>query len=45
MKKSVILIIFAVYILSVCIVGFFGIKVRMYNETVNVESIQITLVT
>ena len=45
MKKSVILIIFAVYILSVCVVGFFGIKVRMYNETVNVESVQITLVT
>jgi hypothetical protein len=42
MKKSVILIIFAVYILSICVVGFFGIKVRMYNETINVESIQIT---
>lgn len=45
MKKSVILIIAAVYILSVCIVGFFGIKMRMYNETINVESITITSVT
>lgn len=45
MKKSVILMILAVYILSVCVVGFFGIKVRMYYETVNVEAIDITTVT
>jgi len=40
-KKSVVLIIIAVYILSVCVVGFFGIKAKMYNETVNVESVTI----
>ena len=45
MKKSVILVICAVYILSVCVVGFFGIKIKQYYETVNVESIQITAVT
>lgn len=45
MKKSVILVICAVYILSVCVVGFFGIKIKQYYETVNVESIQITSVT
>lgn len=44
MKKSVVLIIIAVYILSVCVVGFFGIKMRMYNETVNVESVVINKV-
>ena len=45
MKKSVVLIIIAVYILSVCVVGFFGIKLRLYNETVNPESLEITKVT
>ena len=45
MKKSVILAICAVYILSVCVVGFFGIKIKQYYETVNVESIVITAVT
>ena len=45
MKKSVVLVILAVYILSVCVVGFFGIKIKQYYETVNVESIKITSVT
>lgn len=45
MKKSVVLVILAVYIVSVCIVGFFGIKIKQYYETVNVESIRITSVT
>ncbi len=40
MKKSVILLILVVYIASMCIVGFFGIKLRVYDEVVKVEKIE-----
>ncbi len=40
MKKSVILLILVVYIASLCIVGFFGIKLRIYDEVVKVEKIE-----
>ena len=44
MKKSVILILIAVYILSICIVGFLGLNVRLYAPTVKPEKIEITAV-
>lgn len=44
MKKSVILILIAVYVLSICIVGFLGLNVRLYAPTVKPEKIEITAV-
>lgn len=45
MKKSVILIILAVYLLSIVAVGFFGMKVTVYDETIYVTNIEIYGVT
>lgn len=42
MKKSVILLILAVYVIAVCIVGFLGIRTRIYNATVDVQAVEIT---
>ena len=42
MKKSVILTLFVVYIASICIVGFYGAKTRVYDETKKVEQIVCT---
>lgn len=39
MKKSVILIIAVIYVLAIVIVGFIGIRMRVYNENVYIESI------
>ena len=39
MKKSVILTLFLVYFASIFIVGFYGAKTRVYDETKKVESI------
>ena len=43
MKKSVILIIGIVYIVSIVIVGFFGGKMQVYNPTIYVEDISYTI--
>ena len=40
MKKSVVLLIFVIYVASIFVVGFLGIKATAYNETVNVEGIK-----
>ncbi len=40
MKKSVILTIGVVYIISIIVVGFLGQAMRSYNENISVESIQ-----
>lgn len=40
MKKSVILIIGLIYIVSVVIVGFIGLQMRVYNPHIYVEDIQ-----
>lgn len=42
MKKSVILTLFVVYFASICIVGFYGAKTRVYDETKRVEKIVCT---
>lgn len=39
MKKSVILLIFIIYIASIAVVGFYGIKIKVYDEKVMVEDI------
>lgn len=39
MKKSVIMLILIVYIASLCIVGFFGSKIIVYDKNVPVEDI------
>ncbi len=39
MKKSVILLILIVYIASIMVVGFYGIKIKVYDEKIMVEDI------
>lgn len=39
MKKTVILTIFVVYIASICIVGFYGAKIRVYDEKIKAEKV------
>ncbi|MCI5938850.1 MAG: hypothetical protein MRZ17_02955 [Acholeplasmataceae bacterium] len=39
MKKSVILLVSAVYIFAIVIVGFLGLKMRVYDPTIYVEKI------
>lgn len=41
MKKSVILLIFVIYVASIVIIGFFGVKIGSYNPTIYVSSIEI----
>lgn len=41
MKKSVVLTLLAIYVLSICIVGYFGLKVRIYRPTVYAEKVEI----
>lgn len=40
MKKSVVILILVIYIASVAFVGFLGMKMMTYNETVKVERIE-----
>ena len=39
MKKSVILLILIVYVASIMVVGFYGIKIKVYDEKIMVEDI------
>ena len=41
MKKSVIILISLIYIASIAIVGFLGLKAKTYNEVIYVESFSI----
>ncbi len=43
MKKSVILIIGLIYIISVVIVGFIGLQMRVYNPIIYVEDIIVSV--
>ena len=43
MKKSVVLLIGLVYIISVVVVGVVGIKMRIYNETIYVNDIECSI--
>ncbi len=45
MKKSVILILIAVYVISIGVVGYFGLNVRIYAPNIPPSSIEITHVT
>lgn len=42
MRKSVVLALIAVYVVSVCVVGYFGLNVRILNPTVYTEKIVIS---
>lgn len=42
MRKSVVLALVAVYVVSVCVVGYFGLNVRILNPTVYTEQIVIS---
>lgn len=41
MKKSIVILIGAIYILSIIFIGFFGMKMTSYNETIYPEKIEI----
>ena len=41
MKKSVVILIALIYVASIALVGFLGLKANTYNEVVYVESIEI----
>lgn len=41
MKKSLVLTLVVVYVLSICVVGYFGLKVQVYRPTTYPESIEI----
>ena len=43
MRKSTIIVIFAIYILSILAISFFGMKVKIYNETKYVKAIEISV--
>lgn len=43
MKKSTIIIIIAIYLVSIVVISFLGIKVRVYDETKYVKEIQISV--
>ena len=45
MKKSVILILIAVYVISIAVVGFFGLNVKFYQPNIPPEKIEINQVT
>ncbi|MDD4815704.1 MAG: hypothetical protein PHQ62_01010 [Clostridia bacterium] len=40
MKKSIVIVIGIIYIASICFIGFFGMKIKAYNETIYVTSIE-----
>ena len=42
MKKSVVIIIALIYIASIALVSFFGLQFKVFEEIVDVESIEIT---
>ena len=39
MKKSVMIIIGIIYVASIVVINFFGMKVFVYNKTIDVEQI------
>ena len=40
MKKSTLIIIMIIYIASIVVINFFGLSVKVYNEVINVTSIE-----
>ncbi len=43
MKKSTVVLILIVYLASIVVVGFFGMKVKVYDEISYVKSIEVTV--
>ena len=43
MKKSTMLIIFIVYVASIVVIGFFGMRVKVYDEVKYIKSIQMSV--
>ena len=43
MRKSTIIVIIAIYLLSILVISYFGIKVRVYDEVKYVKSIEISV--
>ena len=41
MKKSVVILIALIYVASIALVGFLGLKAKSYNDVIYIESIQI----
>lgn len=41
MKKSIILLIFVIYVASIVIIGFFGVKLASYDPVIYVKQIEI----
>ena len=44
MKKSVVLVIFVVYVASIFIVGWYGFQMQVYNPKINVESVECLMI-
>lgn len=40
MKKSIVIVIGIIYVASICLIGFFGMKIKAYNETIYVTNIE-----
>ncbi|MDD3397224.1 MAG: Ig-like domain-containing protein [Clostridia bacterium] len=40
MKKSIVIIIGIIYVASICLIGFFGMKIKAYNETIYVTNVE-----
>ena len=40
MKKSTLIIILVIYVASIAAINFFGLSVRVYNEIINVTSVE-----
>lgn len=40
MKKSTLLIILVIYVASIAVINFFGMKIKVYDEIVNVSAIE-----
>ena len=41
MKKSVVILIALIYVASIAVVGFLGLKAKSYNDVIYVESIEV----
>ena len=43
MKKSTTLLIFIIYLASIVVIGFFGMKIKVYDEVKYVKSIEMSV--
>ena len=40
MKKSTLILIMIIYVASIVVINFFGLNVKVYNEVINVTSVE-----